>query len=69
MGTAICAKNGSSIRRKRKRRYSYSEDANEAPAVVEKEPVEVEQEHPSEDNPNVESVEPEDALDSPAFEE
>jgi hypothetical protein len=64
----ISASSGSSIRRKPKRPYPYSEDADEVPVVVERQPVEVQRELPSQDNPNVESGEPETPDDSPIFE-
>jgi hypothetical protein len=66
---SVHAWHGSLLRRKPKRPYTYSEDADEAPAAVEQEPVEVEQELPSQDNLNVESGEPETSGDPPLFEE
>jgi hypothetical protein len=53
----------------RKSRNSPSEQADEAPGLIEKEQVEVEREIPAEDNQPIEGVAPRDAPGPPAFEE
>ena len=51
------------------RRGSYSEQTNEAPKLLEDEPVEVERELPLEENPPVERTEPHHRPPSPLFED
>ena len=53
----------------RKRRGSYSEQTDEAPKLLEDEPVEVERELPAEDNAPIERTEPHQRPPSPLFEE
>jgi hypothetical protein len=53
----------------RKSRNSPSEQADEAPGLIEKEQVEVEREIPADDNQPIEGVAPRDAPGPPAFEE
>jgi hypothetical protein len=55
--------------RQPKRRGSYSEQTDEAPRLLENEPVEVERELPAEDNSPVERTEPDRRPPSPLFEE
>ena len=52
-----------------RRPFSYSEDADEAPKVLDEEPVDVEKSTPAEKRSSVESVEPEDDNAPPAFEQ
>ena len=55
--------------RERTKRSSYSEQADEAPKLLESEPVEVERELPAEDNLSVERAEPRSRPPSPMFED
>jgi len=55
--------------RLRDRRGSYSEQTDEAPKLLEEEPVEVERELPAEDNSPIESTEPHRRPPSSLFEE
>jgi len=55
--------------RKRNKRSSYSEQADEAPKLLEDEPVEVERELPAEENSPVERIEPHVRPPSPLFED
>ena len=55
--------------RRRNKRSSYSEQADEAPKLLEDEPVEVERELPAEDNLSVERAEPRSRPPSPMFED
>jgi len=55
--------------RPRNRRGSYSEQTDEAPKLLEDEPVEVERELPAEDNSQIERTEPHQRPQSPLFEE
>jgi hypothetical protein len=48
---------------------AYSEGEDEAPRLIEQEPVDVEREIPETDNKPVERIEKEDKSDSPVFEE
>jgi hypothetical protein len=57
------------VPKKRKRGYGYEEDVNEAPQVVENEPVEVEQEVPDEPNLPIQSDLPTETPNMAAFEE
>lgn len=56
---------------RRKRGYSYSEDANESAATLDHEPADVERETPAaaEDNPSIERLEPHAPPPPPLFEE
>jgi hypothetical protein len=53
----------------RNNRNSHSEQADEAPGLIEKEEVEVERDLPSDDNPPVERTEPRDRPAPPVFED
>jgi hypothetical protein len=53
----------------RNTRNSHSEQTDEAPGLVEREQVEVEREIPADDNQPIESSEPRDTTDPPAFED
>ena len=55
--------------RQRPNRRSYSEQTDEAPKLLEDEPVEVERELPAEDNSPVKRTEPHRRPPSPTFEE
>jgi hypothetical protein len=55
--------------RDRRDRRSYSEQTDEAPKLLEDEPVEVERELPAEDNSPIESTEPHGRPPSPSFED
>ncbi len=56
--------------RKPRGRFSYGEDVDEAPKLLNEEPVDVEAGTPAEDRSSVESVPPEpDRTSPPAFEE
>ena len=55
--------------RERTKRSSYSEQADEAPKLLESEPVEVERELPAEENSPVERIEPHVRPPSPLFED
>jgi hypothetical protein len=46
--------------KKRPRHYSYDESVDEPAQLLEQEPVEIEQETPSEDTEPIEGIEPED---------
>jgi hypothetical protein len=50
-------------------RFSYGEDANEAPKLVEDEPVDIEADAPSEDRPSVEGAAQPPGRGTAAFEE
>lgn len=69
----MCVSNGpvsnSEPPRQRGRRSSYSEQTDEAPKLLEEEPVEVERELPAEDNSPVERNEPHHRPPPPLFEE
>lgn len=69
----MCVSNGpvsnSEPPRPRGRRSSYSEQTDEAPKLLEDEPVEVERELPAEDNSPVERNEPHHRPPPPLFEE
>lgn len=52
-----------------KRPYSYSEGADEAPKLIDEEPVEIEESIPAEKRSSIEGVEPEDENTPPLFEE
>ena len=56
-------------RRGRRNRSSYAEQTDEAPRLLEDEPVEVERELPSEDNSPIERSEPHKRPPPPLFEE
>jgi hypothetical protein len=55
--------------RQRRKRSSYSEQTDEAPKLLEDEPVEMERELPAEDNSPVERTEPDGRPPSPLFED
>ncbi len=55
--------------RERRKRGSYAEQTDEAPNLLEDEPVEVERELPSEDNSPIERTEPHGRPPPPLFEE
>ena len=55
--------------RQRRKRSSYSEQTDEAPKLLEDEPVEMERELPAEDNSPVERTEPHGRPPSPLFED
>lgn len=55
--------------KRRKRHYSYNEGVDEPAKLIVDEPVEIEQEVPSEENEPVEGIEENNKSDSPAFEE
>lgn len=55
--------------RRRGKRNSYAEQADEAPKLLESEPVEVERELPAEDNSPIERAEPHLRPPSPLFED
>jgi len=55
--------------REQRKRSSYSEQTDEAPKLLEDEPVEVERELPAEDNSPVERTEPHGRPPSPLFED
>jgi hypothetical protein len=55
--------------RRRRKRSSYAEQTDEAPKLLEDEPVEVERELPAEDNSPVERTEPRGRPPSPLFED
>ena len=57
------------VPKKRRRRLSYSEDANEPSDLLQNEAVDVERQTPDEGNPAIERIEPEDNSTPPAFEE
>jgi len=55
--------------REQSKRRSYAEQANEAPELLESEPVEVERELPAEDNSPIEPAESQVRPPSPLFED
>lgn len=54
--------------KRRQRHYSYDENVDEAPTLIEDEPVEVEHEVPAEENASEQQIEPEDSSPHPPFE-
>ncbi len=59
----------SAIPKKRQRRYSWDESVDEPAKLIELESVDVEAEAPADENELVQSVEPEEKPDTPAFED
>jgi hypothetical protein len=57
------------IPKKRQRRYSWDESVDEPAKLIELESVDVEAEAPAEENEPVQSIEPEEKPDTPAFED
>lgn len=55
--------------KRRDKHYSYDENVNEAPKLIEDEPVEIQAEVPAEDRRPIENIEKEDAPEPPIFEE
>jgi len=55
--------------KRRDRHYSYEEDVDEAPRLIDDEPVEVEHEVPVEDRRPIENIDKEDKPEPPIFEE
>ena len=55
--------------KRRPRHYSYDESVDEAPRLIEDEPVEVERAVPAEENESVQKIEKEDEPAPPAFDE
>lgn len=52
-----------------KRPFSYSEETDEAPKVLDEEPVDIEESNPAEKRSSVESIDPEDDDEPPVFEQ
>jgi hypothetical protein len=52
-----------------RRRYTYNEGVDEPAKLIESEAVDIESEVPADGNEQVERLEPEEAVQSPAFEE
>jgi len=56
-------------KRKDRRHYSYEEDVDEPPSLVEKESTDIEKENPIDDTDPIEQVEEQEADTPPIFEE
>jgi hypothetical protein len=55
--------------KKRPRHYSYEEDVDEPPGLIEKEPFDVEAEVPAEENEPIENSNKEEEAPTPAYDE
>ncbi len=69
MDPAARGSNSGKIPKRRQRHHSYDESVDEAPKLLDNEPVAVESETPAEDNQPIEREEQDDASVPPAFEE
>jgi hypothetical protein len=69
MRSAKIAKKARQASRTRKPRRTFSEDADEAPGLLEREPVEIEGETPADSNESIEPADEDDESVAPAFED
>jgi len=60
---------GGGLSKRRRRRHSYDESVDEPAKLIERESVEIEAEVPAEENEPVETIEPKDKPETPAFED
>ncbi len=69
MDSAARGSSSGRIPKRRQRHHSYDESVDEAPKLLDNEPVAVESEAPAEDNQSIERDEPDETPVPPAFEE
>jgi hypothetical protein len=69
MKTNFSGESGSIIPKRRQKHYSYDENVDEPAKLIEDEPVEIEEEIPAEENEPLETIENDDNVETPAFEE